>query len=52
MSFYVVNVAIIKIKSKLQQDFFYFFNVEYNKIQNEKFENFVDGIKNILLWLD
>ena len=50
MSFYVANVAIIKIKSKLQQDFF--FNIEYNKIQDEKFEIFVDGIKNILRWLD
>ena len=27
MSFYVANVAIIKIKPELQQDFSYFFNV-------------------------
>ena len=45
MSFYVGNVAIIKIKPELQQDFSYFFNVEYNKIQDEKFKIFADELK-------
>ena len=45
MSFYVGNVAIIKIKPELQQDFSYFFNVEYDKIQDEKFKIFADELK-------
>ena len=45
MSFYVGNVAIIKIKPELQQDFSYFFNVEYDKIQDEKFKIFTDELK-------
>ena len=45
MSFYVANVAIIKIKPELQQDFSYFFNVEYDKIQDEKFKIFADELK-------
>ena len=45
MSFYVGNVAIIKIKPELQQDFSYFFNLEYDKIQDEKFKIFADELK-------
>ena len=45
MSFYVANVAIIKIKPELQQDFSHFFNVEYDKIQDEKFKIFADELK-------
>ena len=48
MSFYVANVAIIKIKPELQQDFSHFFNAEYDKIQNEKFKIFADELKKIM----
>ena len=47
MSFYVANVAIIKIKPELQQDFSHF-NVEYDKIQDEKFKIFADELKKIM----
>ena len=42
LSFYVANHQIIKIKPEFQKDFSYFFNGEYNKIENAVIREFAE----------